>query len=67
MGVDYHAVCKCGSHYSEYTPYSGVRRCRGCGQALSINREFLEASPCYGMTEEQIDQYFETGIDPRKE
>lgn len=65
MGVDFHKVCKCGSYHSEYICRTGMRHCRNCGSLLSVHGVFQEASPCFGMTDEQVKEYFRTGIDPR--
>jgi hypothetical protein len=42
------------------------RHCRNCHSLLSVNGEFTTSSPCFGMTSEQIDEYFATGVDPRE-
>lgn len=65
MGYDFHPVCTCGSYHSEYTVRTGQRICRRCGALLSVHGVSTPASPLYGMTEEEVDKYFETGIDPR--
>jgi len=65
MGVDSHKVCKCGSYHSEYICSTGIRSCRACGALLSDHGVFKEDSPCFGMTKEEVNKYFETGVDPR--
>jgi len=65
MGVDYHKTCKCGSYHSEYVCRTGMRYCYQCGALLSINGVFQPDSCAYGMTDEQVKEYFRSGIDPR--
>jgi len=66
MGMDFHKVCKCGSYFSDYLVSTGERQCRGCGLLLSVHGEYTENSPCFGMSEKEIQLYFNTDVDPRK-
>ena len=36
---------------------TGIRTCRDCGSVLSINGVFQKSSPCFEMTDEEIDKY----------
>jgi len=66
MGVDFHRVCRnCESYHSFYSLASGVRSCRGCGSTLSIHGVFQESSTAFGLTDEELEEFWKTDIHPQ--